>query len=101
MLIFNKQNKLKPQVRVHWKLREVQKQTPATMETTNYVEKHLPPEIVQKLEAGAFQSVCNHLRERSDDVQNLDIMTVSGFCRNCLAKVCRLNGIYMSERDSC
>lgn len=70
------------------------------METTNYVEKHLPPEIVQKLEAGAFQSVCNHLRERSDDVQNLDIMTVSGFCRNCLAKVCRLNGIYMYERDS-
>ncbi|CAJ1936299.1 unnamed protein product [Cylindrotheca closterium] len=56
------------------------------MEATNYVEKYLPPEIVQKLEAGAFQSVCNHLRERSDEVQNLDIMTVSGFCRNCLAK---------------
>ena len=38
------------------------------------------------LEAGAFRSLCHHLTERSDTVQNIDLMTVSGFCRNCLAK---------------
>ncbi len=39
------------------------------------------------LEAGAFRSLCMHLAERSDAVQNIDLMTVAGFCRNCLAKV--------------
>ena len=53
----------------------------------NYVEAYLPPQVVEKLEAGAFRSLCSHLRERSDAVQNIDLMTVSGFCRNCLAKV--------------
>jgi hypothetical protein len=57
------------------------------MTSTNYVEQYLPPSIVEKLEAGAFQSLCSHLKERSDEVQNIDLMTVSGFCRNCLAKV--------------
>jgi len=54
--------------------------------TCNYVEEHLPPSIIKRLESGAFQSLCTHLRERSDQVQNLDLMTLSGFCRNCLAK---------------
>lgn len=40
------------------------------------------------LQAGAFRSLCQHLRERSDEVQNIDLMGLSGFCRNCLAKVC-------------
>jgi molybdopterin adenylyltransferase len=52
----------------------------------NYIETYLPPSIVEKLEAGAFRSLCTHLKERSDEVQNLDLMTISGFCRNCLAK---------------
>ena len=56
------------------------------MTSTNYVEEYLPPSIIEKLEAGAFQSLCSHLRERSDEVQNIDLMTVSGFCRNCMAK---------------
>ena len=55
--------------------------------SSNYVEDHLPPAIIKKLESGAFQSLCTHLQERSDQVPNLDLMTVSGFCRNCLAKV--------------
>lgn len=54
---------------------------------SNYVEAYLPPSVVEKLEAGAFRSLCLHLKERSDAVQNIDLMTVSGFCRNCLAKV--------------
>ena len=56
------------------------------VDSHNYIEANLPPSIVEKLEAGAFRSLCEHLKERSDEVQNLDLMTVSGFCRNCLAK---------------
>jgi hypothetical protein len=37
------------------------------------------------VEAAAFRRLLEHLRERTD-VQNLDLMNLSGFCRNCLAK---------------
>jgi hypothetical protein len=62
---------------------------PSATTHPDYCRDHLPPEIVQKLEAGAFKSLCNHLQERSDEVQNIDLMTLSGFCRNCLAKASR------------
>ncbi|MCO5158834.1 MAG: DUF1244 domain-containing protein [Aquamicrobium sp.] len=35
-------------------------------------------------EAAAFRRLVGHLRERSD-VQNIDLMNLAGFCRNCLA----------------
>jgi uncharacterized protein len=38
-----------------------------------------------QLEAAAFRRLVGHLRERSD-VQNLDLMELAGFCRNCLAR---------------
>jgi uncharacterized protein len=38
-----------------------------------------------ELEAAAFRRLLAHLSERSD-VQNIDIMDLAGFCRNCLAK---------------
>ncbi len=38
-----------------------------------------------KLEAAAFRGLVAHLRERTD-VQNIDIMNLAGFCRNCLSK---------------
>ena len=37
-----------------------------------------------ELEAEAFRRLVAHLRERSD-VQNIDLMELVGFCRNCLA----------------
>lgn len=37
-----------------------------------------------ELEAAAFRRLLAHLRERSD-VQNIDLMIVAGFCRNCLS----------------
>ena len=37
-----------------------------------------------ELEAAAFRRLLNHLRERAD-VQNIDMMNLSGFCRNCLS----------------
>jgi hypothetical protein len=38
-----------------------------------------------ELEAAAFRSLMAHLRERSD-VQNIDLMNLAGFCRNCLSR---------------
>ena len=38
-----------------------------------------------KIEAAAFRHLLDHLRER-DDVQNIDLMNLAGFCRNCLSK---------------
>lgn len=38
-----------------------------------------------ELEAAAFRELVQHLRSRND-VQNIDLMNLSGFCRNCLAK---------------
>ena len=52
-----------------------------------FLGESLSPSVVEKLQAGAFRQLCRHLQERSDQVQNMDLMTLSGFCRNCLAKV--------------
>ncbi len=38
-----------------------------------------------ELEAAAFRRLVEHLRARTD-VQNIDLMNLSGFCRNCLSK---------------
>nr|HEX4317272.1 DUF1244 domain-containing protein [Kofleriaceae bacterium] len=38
-----------------------------------------------KIEAAAFRRLVQHFRDRTD-VQNLDVMNLAGFCRNCLAK---------------
>jgi hypothetical protein len=38
-----------------------------------------------ELEAAAFRTLVAHLRDRTD-VQNIDLMNLSGFCRNCLSK---------------
>ena len=38
-----------------------------------------------ELEAAAFRGLVEHLRERTD-VQNIDLMNLAGFCRNCLSK---------------
>jgi hypothetical protein len=38
-----------------------------------------------QIEAAAFRGLVQHLQQRSD-VQNIDLMNLAGFCRNCLAK---------------
>ena len=45
----------------------------------------LTPEQKTALEAAAFRRLVSHLQERTD-VQNIDLMTLSGFCRNCLSR---------------
>ena len=39
----------------------------------------------KELQSAAFERLLNHLRERKD-VQNIDLMNLAGFCRNCLSK---------------
>ncbi len=38
-----------------------------------------------EVEAAVFRRLVHHFRERTD-VQNIDLMNLSGFCRNCLSK---------------
>jgi hypothetical protein len=38
-----------------------------------------------QLEAAAFRQLVQHLRDRTD-VQNIDLMELAGFCRNCLSR---------------
>ncbi|RAI56978.1 DUF1244 domain-containing protein [Roseicella frigidaeris] len=38
-----------------------------------------------ELEAAAFRKLVEHLRARTD-VQNIDLMNLAGFCRNCLSR---------------
>ena len=41
--------------------------------------------IKKELQSAAFDRLIGHLRERKD-VQNIDLMNLAGFCRNCLSK---------------
>ena len=41
--------------------------------------------IKKELQSAAFERLIQHLRERKD-VQNIDLMNLAGFCRNCLSK---------------
>lgn len=56
-----------------------------------------------ELEAAAFRRLVNHLRERGD-VQNIDLMELSGFCRNCLSNWYRdaavEKGMEMTKEDA-
>lgn len=56
-----------------------------------------------ELEAAAFRRLRDHLRERTD-VQNIDMMNQSGFCRNCLSRwyqeAAKDRGIEMSKEEA-
>ncbi|MGR3796035.1 DUF1244 domain-containing protein [Vannielia sp. SX4] len=39
-----------------------------------------------ELEAAAFRTLQKHLMEKRTDVQNIDLMNLAGFCRNCLSR---------------
>ena len=56
-----------------------------------------------ELQSAAFERLIEHLRERKD-VQNLDLMNLAGFCRNCLSKWYReegeKKGISISDPDA-
>ena len=60
-------------------------------------------DIKRELQSAVFERLIQHLRERKD-VQNIDLMNLSGFCRNCLSKWYReeaqKKGIEISDHDS-
>ena len=57
----------------------------------------------KELQSAAFERLIHHLRERKD-VQNLDLMNLAGFCRNCLSKWYReeaqKKGMEISDADA-
>jgi len=57
----------------------------------------------KELQSATFERLLKHLDERKD-VQNIDIMNLAGFCRNCLSKWYReeaeKKGIEISELDA-
>ena len=57
----------------------------------------------KELQSAAFERLIQHLRERKD-VQNLDLMNLAGFCRNCLSKWFReeaqKKGIEISDSEA-
>jgi hypothetical protein len=63
----------------------------------------LDPQTTTELEAAAFRSLVEHLRTRSD-VQNIDLMNLAGFCRNCLSnwyrEAAEAKGIELSKEQS-
>ena len=60
-------------------------------------------EIKKQLQSNVFERLIQHLRERKD-VQNIDLMNLAGFCRNCLSKWYREEaqkiGIEISDPDA-
>jgi len=52
-----------------------------------------------EIEAAAFRAFTEHLRRRTD-VQNIDLMNLAGFCRNCLAKWFRAAATERGEKIS-
>ena len=60
--------------------------------------------IQTKLEAAAFRRLVAHLQERTD-VQNIDMMNLTVFCRNCMSRWYReaaeADGIGLSDPEAC
>lgn len=56
-----------------------------------------------ELEAAVFRRLVAHLRERTD-VQNIDLMNLAGFCRNCLSnwmkEAADASGVVLSKDES-
>ena len=57
-----------------------------------------------EIEAAAFRSLKKHLMEKRTDVQNIDLMNLAGFCRNCLSRWYReeaeKKGVEISDPDA-
>lgn len=65
---------------------------------------HIDDATRTELEAAAFRALRAHLMEARPDVQNIDLMNLAGFCRNCLSRwyqeAADARGIAMSKEDA-
>ena len=59
--------------------------------------------INEKIEAAAFRRLLKHFKE-NPDIQNIDLMELAGFCRNCISKwyleEAKLNGIELNYDEA-
>lgn len=57
-----------------------------------------------RIEAAAFRTLRHHLMDKRPDVQNIDLMNLAGFCRNCLARwyqeAAQAEGIDLSKDEA-
>ena len=60
------------------------------------MEVNLKLEKKIEIEAAAFRKLVNHFQDRTD-VQNIDIMNLAGFCRNCLSRWYQESSIELGE----
>ena len=64
---------------------------------------HIDDKTRTELEAAVFRRLVEHLRDRTD-VQNIDLMNLAGFCRNCLSnwmkEAADAKGIAVSKDES-
>lgn len=62
------------------------------------------PATRTELEAAAFRALMHHLIDKRPDVQNIDLMNLGGFCRNCLSRwyqeAANDRGIAMSKDEA-
>ena len=63
----------------------------------------MDPQVQLEVEAAAFRRLVQHFREGTD-VQNIDVMNLAGFCRNCLsrwyAEAAAERGVELSKAES-
>jgi len=73
------------------------------MRYTVAMATEIPEATRIEIEAAAFRRLVQHFRERTD-VQNIDVMNLAGFCRNCLSKWYRAaaaeRGVEISDPDA-
>ena len=59
--------------------------------------------LTMEIQAEVFQMLIKHLQQKTD-VQNIDLMNLAGFCRNCLSRWFReegeKNGVSMSDLEA-
>jgi hypothetical protein len=75
----------------------------AAQQCSGSVGGQTPSSTRTELEAAAFRRLVEHLRERTD-VQNIELMELAGFCRNCLSKWYRAaaeeRGVELSDAEA-
>ena len=60
------------------------------------MEVNLKLEKKIEIEAATFRKLINHFQDRTD-VQNIDIMNLAGFCRNCLSRWYQESSVELGE----
>lgn len=70
----------------------------------NFNRSDIDAQTQIELEAAAFRTLREHLMEKRTDAQNIDMMNLAGFCRNCLSRwvqeAAAERGIEMSKEEA-